>query len=332
MARAWVIRDYSGPEGLLLEDLEVETPGEGEIRLRVEAFSLNWGDIDIMSDLYSFSFREFPARVGIEAAGIVDAIGPGVTDIELGERMCTLPYFYYQRGVSGESVVVDQRYVTPAPAGLTAVESASIWMQYMTAYFPIAEESRAAPGVNILATAATATAGSAALRIGRRCGATMIATTRSEHNRGYLEAAGADHVFVDDGSDLAAFIDDVTDGAGLDAVFDPVGASMIDRYTPALAKNAQVHWYGLLDGQMPVLPVMDLLVANATFHPYSLFNYVMDTARNERGKAFVYEALADGSIEPSIDRVFPMEGFRDACDYMRSARTSHGKVVIETGV
>lgn len=332
MARAWVIHDYSGPAGLSFEEIEDEDAGPGEIRLRVEAFSLNWGDIDIMSDLYSFSFREFPARVGIEAAGIVDQVGSGVTGIEVGERMCTLPYFYYQRGVSGESVVIDQRYATPAPAGLTAVESASIWMQYMTAYFPIAEESQAGPGVTILATAATATAGTAALRIGRRCGATMIATTRSEHNREYLTAAGADHVFVDDGGDLAAFIADVTDGHGVDAVFDPVGASMIDRYAPALAKDAQVHWYGLLDGQMPVLPVMELLVVNATFHPYSLFNYVMDPARNERGKAFVYEALADGSIGPNIDRVFPMEGFREACDYMRSARSSHGKVVIETGL
>ena len=332
MSRAWVINDYSGPDGLSLVDLEDEEPGPGEIRLRVEAFSLNWGDIDIMSDLYSFSFREFPARVGIEAAGIVDMVGPDVSGIEPGMRMCTLPYFYYQRGVSGESVVIDQRYATPAPDGLTAVESGSIWMQYMTAYFPIVEESRAGPGVDILATAATATAGTAALRIGRRCGARMIATTRSERNRAYLEAAGADHVFVDDGSDLAAFLADVTDGKGVDAVFDPVGAGMIDRYTPALAKNAQVHWYGLLDGQLPTLPVMDLLVANATFHPYSLFNYVMDTAHNERGKAFVYEALGDGSIEPSIDRVFPMEAFRDACDYMRQPRTSHGKVVIETGI
>jgi NADPH:quinone reductase-like Zn-dependent oxidoreductase len=332
MPRAWVIHEYSGYEGLRLEDVEVEEPGPGEIRLRIEAFALNWGDMDLMRGMYSFGFREFPARIGIEAAGIVDAVGPGVSDIELGSRMCTLPYFYYQRGVSAESVIIEQRYVTPAPAGLTAVESASIWMQYMTAYFPIVEESQAGPGRTILATAGTATAASAALRIGRRCGATMITTTRSAHNRAYLEEIGADHVFVDDGSDLAAYLRDVTAGSGVNAVFDAVGAGMLKRYAPALAKHAQVHWYGFLDGELPDLPLIDLVVANAVLHPYSLFNYVEDAEMCAKGTAFVYEALADGSIQPLIDRVYPMEDYRDAWTYVSEPRSSHGKVVIETGL
>ena len=126
MPRAWVIDDYSGHEGLRLTEVAEEAPGPGDVRLRIEAFALNWGDIDLMSDMYSFSFREFPARVGIEAAGIVDAVGPDVEGIEVGDRMCTLPYFYYQRGVSSESVVIDQRYVTAAPEGLSALESASV--------------------------------------------------------------------------------------------------------------------------------------------------------------------------------------------------------------
>lgn len=332
MPRAWVIHEYSGYEGLSLEEFDEEFPGPGEIRLRIEAFSLNWGDMDLMKDQYSFSFRELPARIGIEAAGIVDAVGPGVSGIELGTRMCTLPYFYYGRGVSAESVIIDQRYVTPAPEELSAVESASIWMQYMTAFFPIVEESRAAPGRNILVTAATGTAGSAALRIGRRCGATMIATTRYEYNRAFLKEVGADHVFVDDGGDLAEFLREATDGRQVDAVFDPIGAGMIGRYAPALAKNAQIHWYGSLDERLPDIPLFEMLVANAVFHPYSLFNYVEDPVRCERGKAFVYEAIADGSIAPLIDRIYPMEGYRDACAYMSAPRTSHGKVVIETGL
>jgi NADPH:quinone reductase-like Zn-dependent oxidoreductase len=101
----------------------------------VEAFALNWGDMDLMRDNYSFSFTKFPARVGIEAAGIVDAIGPGVEGFAIGERLSTLPYFYYDRGASTESLVIDTRYVARPPANLSAVESASIWMQYLTAIF-----------------------------------------------------------------------------------------------------------------------------------------------------------------------------------------------------
>ena len=164
--RAWVIHDYSGYQGLSLEKFDEETPGPGETRMRIEAFAFNWGDMDLMRDRYSFGFPEFPARIGMEAAGIVDAIGPDVTGIETGDRYCTLPYFYYNRGASSESLIINARYVTKAPEGFSAVESASIWMQYMTAYFPIVELSDAGPGKNTLVTAATGTAGTAVLETG----------------------------------------------------------------------------------------------------------------------------------------------------------------------
>lgn len=332
MPRAWVIHEFSGYQGLSLEEIEEEVPGPGEIRLRVEAFALNWGDMNLMRDLYSFSFRSLPARVGIEAAGIVDAIGPDVPDIEIGMRMCTLPYFYYQRGVSAESVIIDHRYATPAPEGLSAVESASIWMQYMTAYFPIVELSRASPDKNILAPAGTSTAGTAALEIGRHFGANMITTSRFEYNRAYLEDVGARHIHIEGSGDLAEMIREVTGGRGIHAAFDPAGNALIHKYAPALARNARIFFYGTLDGRFPELPVRDMFQANATFQPYSLFNYVEDLEMQAKGTAFVYDALRRGIIAPRIDRVVPMEGYRDAWDYVRSPRTSHGKVVVKTGL
>lgn len=330
MPRAWVIHGYDGYQALSLEGFDEETPGSGEVRLRVEAFALNWGDMDLMHDRYSFSFPQFPARIGMEAAGIVDAIGPGVTGIEIGERYCTLPHFYYNRGASTESLVIDARYVTKAAAGLTAVENASIWMQYMTAYFPIVELSGASSGKYFLVTAATSTAGTAALEIGRLHGATMIGTTRFDYNVDYLQQAGADHVIVTERDDVAAELRTITDGKGIDAAFDPVGAGMIGQYASALGRNARIYFYGTLDAKFPDLPIVEMFQANALFHPYSLFHYVEDPVMCAKGKAFVYEALANGKIKPRIDRVYPMEGYRDAWDYLSAPRKSHGKVVIET--
>lgn len=332
MPREWVIHDYSGYQGLTLQDCDEQEPDPGEIRLRVEAFALNWGDMNLMRDMYSFSFHSLPARIGMEAAGVVDAIGPEVTGIELGQRVCTLPYFYYNQGTSAETAIVDARYVTPAPPGLSAVESASVWMQYMTAYFPVVELSKARPGTHFLATAGTGTAGTAALEIGRMRGATMITTTRFERNRAFLEGVGANHVIVAGSGDMAEQLRDVTRGKGIDAAFDPVGAGMIRQYSPALAKNAKIFCYGTLDETFPTLPMVDLFQANAWFHPYSLFNYVEDPEMCAKGKAFVYEALASGAITPRIDRVYPMAQYRDAWDYLQAPRTSHGKVVIETGL
>jgi NADPH:quinone reductase len=331
MSRAWVIEKYSGYQGLKLIEYVDEVPGPGEVRLRVEAFALNWGDMDLMHDRYSFSFPKFPARIGMEATGIVDAIGPDVTGITLGERMCTLPYFYFNRGASADSVVIDARYVTKAPSDFSAIESTSIWMQYLTAYYPIIELAKAGPESNILVTAATGTAGTAALELGHMQGARMIATSRFEYNRQYLLDAGAADVIISGQGNIAEQLMKITEGDGINAAFDPIGAGMIAQYSPAFAKGAQIFFYGTLDTELPILPMVDMWQSNAWFHTYSLFNYVEDPVMCNKGKVFVYDALASGAIHPKIDRVFPMENYREAWEYLEKPRKSHGKVVIETG-
>ncbi len=327
--REWVITEYSGISGLDLRSYMPADAGPGEVRLKVEAFALNWGDMDLMQGRYSFNFSALPARVGCEAVGVVDQVGDGVTGIKPGERYCTLPYFYDMKGVSGDTVIIDARYLTKAPDGMDAVEAGSIWMQFMTAYYPIAELAAAAPGVNILVTAATSTAGRAALEIGRLKGATMIGTSRFDYNRDYLMQAGASHTYFGDGVGLAETVREATDGVGVHAVFDSVGAGMIAHYSQALAKDAQIFFYGTLDEKLPELPMMYLYQANATFKPYSLFHYIEDADWKWKGLDFVYGALASGRLQPNIDRVFPMEELQQAWEYLRAPRQSHGKVMIK---
>lgn len=327
-----MIPDYTGYQGLELKEVPFEEPGPGEVRLKVEAFSLNWGDMDLMWDRYSFSFPKFPARIGIEAAGIIDALGPGVTGFKIGDRVGTLPYFYYNRGASTESLVIDARYVTKSPENLSAVEAASIWMQYMTAYFPLREIAKVGPGDFVLATAATGTAGAAALQIGKLLGATMIGTSRFERNIPYLRDLGADHVVIPGEGDLASELLEITGGKGVRVAFDPVGDSLIKRYSKAMAKDSTIFFYGTLDEVFPSLPIVDMLQRNTVFHPYSLFNYVENLEMQERGKEFVYEQIAKGKLAPSIDRTYPMEGYKEAFEYMSKPRERHGKIVIETGL
>lgn len=329
--REWVVTGYSGISGLDLREYAPNDAGRGEVRLKVEAFALNWGDMDLMQGRYSFDFSRLPARIGCEAVGIVDQIGEGVTDIEMGTRYCTLPYFYDMKGASGDTVLIDARYLTKAPDGMDAIEAGSIWMQFMTAYYPIAELARAGPGVNILVTAATSTAGSSALEIGRIRGANMIGTSRFEYNRDYLTNAGASHVYFGEGDGLPEAVMEFTGGAGLHAVFDSIGAGMISQYSKALAKDAQIFTYGTLDEKLPELPMMDLYQANATFKPYSLFNYIEDAQWKEKGLDFVYRALESDQIRPNVDRVFEMEAYREAWEYLRAPRRSHGKVMIRVG-
>lgn len=166
MGREWVFDEYKGFEALKLRDCNEEEPGPNDVRLKVEAFALNWGDADLMNDFYSFSFSSLPARVGIEASGIVEAVGSEVKGIEIGGKYGTLPHFYDMRGASADTMLIDSNYLAKTPEGLSPVEAASIWMQFMTAYYPVAELGKAAPGVNILVPAGTSTAGSAGIEIG----------------------------------------------------------------------------------------------------------------------------------------------------------------------
>ena len=331
MPREWVINAYDGFEGLRLQACDIQEPCASEVRLRIEAFALNWGDNDLMEDKYSFSFSGFPARIGMEAAGIVEAIGANVDGIAVGDRYCTLPYFYDRQGASADTLIIDQAYVTKAPEGLTAVEASSVWMQFMTAYFPIVEIARAAPGCNILVPAGTSTAGSAALQIGRMHGANMISTTRSDSNRQTVLDSGADHVFVDDGGDIETFLRDATNGVGVHCSFDPVGGEFMERYANVMAKSGKLILYGGLSGTYSNPPFLPMIQNSLWFHAYSLFNYVEDTDACARGKEFVYRSLAEGDLRPCVDRVFQMDGYVDAWRYLKGPRETYGKVVIETG-
>jgi len=332
MPRVWTIPAYTGFPGLTLSEEPEEAPGPGEVRLRVQAFALNWGDMDLMLDNYSFSFRTFPTRVGIEAAGVIDAIGAGVTGWKVGDRVGTLPYFYWHRGVSGDQAIVDARYLAPTPPGLDAAQAASIWMQFLTAYYPMCEITPVGTGSAVLIPAGTSTAGAAAITIARARGATVITTTRNAANADGLRAAGADHVLVTGQGPIAPAIRAATGGRGVDVAFDPTGAGLIGDYANALARDARIYFYGTLDTQPPSLPLMQMFQANATFQPYSVFNYVMDDAARARGIAFVTQGIADGSLWPNVDRVFPMEGYRDAFTYLAAPRLTHGKVVVATGL
>ena len=132
--------------------------------------------------------------------------------------------------------------------------------------------------------------------------------------------------------DLAEELHRITGGHGVDLVFDCVGGKLLAQYGSALARNARIFFYGLLEGVSPELPLFEMFAKNAVFQPYSVFNYVEDADFLARGLAYVYAEIDAGRIRPRIDRVFAMEDYVRAWDYLSAPRQTHGKVVIETGL
>lgn len=321
------VHRLGGPEYLQIDHLPVPQPGHGEVRFKVEAFALNRADLLFMRGQH-YTLPNLPSRIGSEASGIVDAVGPGVTRFQTGDRVTSIPFHTDQYGVQGEHAIVPEDYLTPWPAGFSAVQSCSIWMQYLTAYFALVEVGQMTSADAVLIPAASSSAGLGALQLTKMFGATAIATTRTNRKKADLLAAGADAVIVTDEENTTDRIAEITDGAGVRLSFDPVGGKFTASYGEALARDAIILLYGMLANEKTEVAMVPMVRRNAVLRPFSMFNYVGDSAQRLRGVQTVLNGVAAGALYPKIDRVFSFENFREAYNYMEgNAQT--GKIVVE---
>lgn len=333
MPRILRLHEQTGPSGLSLDDVPLEEPGDDELRVKVLAFALNWGDMDLMRGVYTVSLDSLPARIGGEVVGIVDALGKNVSADWMGQRVCSLPYFHaVDRGLSGEFAIIHKDYVTAAQEGLSHVDACSVWAQYATGYFPIVEYGNVNPGTFSLIIAATSSAGIGAIQMAKARGAKTIGTTRNENNRDFLMDVGADHVIVTGGDDIADELLEMTQGAGIDFVYDAIGGEFSAEYAPALAQDALIVMFGLLARQPMVIPQMALTAKNTTVRFYSVQIHNANIELLNRSVEYVNKGLDSGDLVPIVDRCFTLDNYQDAFAYQLSERTAHGKIVVETGL
>jgi NADPH:quinone reductase-like Zn-dependent oxidoreductase len=312
---------------LKIEDLPLTEPGEGEIRLKVEAFSLNRADIMFRQGQY-LDEPELPSRLGYEAAGIVDAVGPGTSGIHIGDRVSTIPAFSMGKyGVYGESAIVPDRAVAHYPDTLSVAEGASIWMQYLTAFGALIDIGQLKESDTVVITAASSSVGLAAIQVTKSFGATAIATTRSADKKQFLLDAGADQVIVTDEEDLVEKVLVSTSGKGVGLIFDPVGGPLLETLADAAAPGATIFEYGALSPAPTIFPLFTALKKGLIVRGYTLFEIVNDTERLTRGKQYIYDGLESGALRPFIDRSFPLDAIADAHRYMESNQQK-GKIVV----
>ncbi|MFV3074161.1 zinc-dependent alcohol dehydrogenase family protein [Niveispirillum fermenti] len=329
MNNALLVDRIDGENRLVIRPIDRREPGPGEVRYQVHAIGLNRADLLYLHGGH-YTQTSFPSRIGFEAAGIVDAVGPGVTSVKVGDRVSAMPFGDPAYSVGGEFAITPEPFIAPWPEGYSAVEAAGAWMQYLTAYFPLKEIAAAGPGDAVLVTAASSSAGLGAIQIARLLGATVLASTRSAAKADFLRQAGADHVIVMDQGDVAGQIRAATGGQGVRIVYEAVAGDFFHQYAEALAPGAMIFVYGAMGGSPTIdCPIVPLIRVAAQIHLYSLINQLRDPGAVERSRAFVAAAMADGRIRPVIDRVFPFEQALDAYAYMDSG-AQKGKIVMQT--
>ncbi len=314
-------------EVLRLEDLPLTEPGVGEVRLKVEAIGLNRADVLFRQGQY-LQTPVPPSRLGYEAAGTVDAVGPGVSGVKVGDRVSTIPSFHMGKyGVYGESAIVPAHAAASYPDNLSPVEGAAIWMQYLTVFGALVEYGRIQKDDVVLITAASSSVGLAAIQVTKAAGALAIVTTRGAGKKKFLLNAGADHVIVTEEEDLAERVMAITSGSGARIVFDAVAGPLLEKLAEAAAPGGVIFEYGALSPEPTAFPLWSAIEKGLIVRGYTLFEIVQDAEKLARGKDYVHDGLKSSALKPIIDRTFPLDAIADAHRYMESNRQL-GKIVV----
>lgn len=319
--------ETGGPEVLKVEELPLAEPGKGEVRLKVEAIGPNRAEVMFRKGQY-LEAPQLPSRLGYEAAGIVDAVGPETGGVQIGDRVSTIPSFSIgQYGVYGESAIVPAYAVAQYPDNLSASEGAAIWMQYLTVYGGLIDLGQVQPEDAVLITAASSSVGLAAIQITKAAGAVAIATTRGADKKPFLLGAGADHVIVTDQEDLVERVKDITSGKGARLIFDPVAGPLLETLAEAAASGGIIIEYGALAPVATPFPLFSALAKGLTVRGYTLFEIAQDREKLTRGKQYIYDGLKSGALKPILDRTFPLDAIADAHQYMESNQQK-GKIIV----
>jgi NADPH:quinone reductase-like Zn-dependent oxidoreductase len=316
-----------GPENLVLEDLPSWQPGRGEVKLHVDAIGLNRAEALYMRGQY-FEQPVLPSRIGYEAAGTVEAVGPDVDESWLNKRVATIPGFSQNKyGVLGEEAIVEAVSLGEYPPALSSVEGAAVWMQYLTAYGALIHFGKVATGDFVIVTAASSSVGLAAIQLVKDAGATSIATTRTSKKKYELLALGADHVIATEEEDLPKQVAAITNNLGARIIFDPVAGPYVETLAQAASNGGTLFVYGGLSMQPTPFPMMAALPRGMSMRGYSLLEIKRNPDWLRTAKQYIYDRLRDKRLHPVIAKTFPLAEARAAYEYLESNQQI-GKVVI----
>jgi NADPH2:quinone reductase len=317
--RAIVVTETGGPAVLVHAEHPDPEPGPGQVVVEAAAAGVNFIDIYRRSGVYR---QPLPYVPGSEGAGTVVAVGEGVTDVAVGDRVA----WHDARGSYAERVVVDADMTVPVPDGTDLVAAAAVMLQGMTAHYLCRSTFQVKPGTVAVVHAAAGGVGLLLTQMIKTLGGTVIATTSSAAKAALAEQAGADQVAGYD--DFGAAVARVTDGRGADVVYDGVGKDTFDASLAALRPRGLMALFGGSSGQVPPFDPQRLNSGGSLFltRP-TLANYTADRAELLWRASDVLGAVADGRLNVRIGLEYALAHAPQAHDDLAARRTT-GKLIL----
>lgn len=320
--RAVRCHELIGPEGLRVDDLPGVEPGAGEIVVDVRAAGVNFPDVLITQGKYQFK-PEPPFVPGGEVAGLVRAVGEGVTSFAVGDRVAATML----HGAFAEQVAVPEAAAVKLPEGVSFEIGASILLTYATTMHALVDRARLQPGETLLVLGAAGGVGTAAVEIGKRLGARVIAAASSPEKLAYCREHGADATIDSSREDLKERAKAISSG-GVDVVYDPVGGDLSEAALRAIAWEGRHLVVGFASGVIPKIPANLLLLKGCQAIGVFWGSFAMrEPGRNRAHAETVLGWLAGGEIRPHVDGVFPFERAGDALGRL-ARREVKGKLVL----
>ena len=315
------VLENGGPEKLVYQDVPEPEPGPGQARVRIEAIGVNFIDVYFRTGLYK---APLPFTPGMEAAGTVDAVGSGVTEVSPGDRVA----YAMNLGAYAERGLVQAWQLVRLPDGLDARTAAAAMLQGMTAHYLTHATYPLRRGETALVHAAAGGAGLLIVQMAKLAGARVIGTVSSDAKAELARKAGADHVIIYTRADFEAEVKEITGGAGCDVVYDSVGRDTYERSLGSLRRRGMLVLFGQSSGAVPPFDPAILNTKGSLFltRP-SLGHYTATPAELQERAGAVLGWLREGKLELRIDRTYPL---RQAADAHRAleGRQTIGKVLL----
>ena len=317
------VHQYGGPEVLTWEQVDVPEPGVGEALIRHTAIGLNFIDVYHRSGLYPMAL---PTGLGREAAAVVEAVGPEVTDIAVGDRVV---YTGGKLGSYAEQRVLDAATLVPLPDGIDDQLAAAIFLKGLTAWYLLHRSYAVQPGDPILLYAAAGGVGSIASQWAKRRGAIVIGIVSTDAKAELAKAQGCDHVVMADADDIPATVKDLTDGRGVAAVYDSVGKDTFMTSLDCLRPHGVMVTFGNSSGAVEPFAPAELAKRGSLYVTRPILEHFVETREKLLAAAGeLFEFVQSGALQVRIGQTYPLSDAAQAHRDLENRKTTGSTILV----